>query len=59
MATERAHSKLSSRQRCNRSSRATEHGFFIIYLADGKAGFVALPNHRDVDAQVAYLAGWV
>lgn len=38
--------------------RATEHGFFVIYLGDGKAGFVALPNHRDVDAQLSYLREW-
>jgi hypothetical protein len=40
-------------------ARAAAHGFFIIHLGNGKAAFVALPNHRDVDLQIAYLAEWV
>jgi hypothetical protein len=40
-------------------ARAVDHGFFIIHLRDGKAAFVTLSNHRDVDSQLAYLAEWV
>jgi hypothetical protein len=39
-------------------ARAAEHGFFAVHLANGKAGFAVLPNHRDVDRQLAYLAEW-
>jgi hypothetical protein len=39
-------------------ARAAAHGFFIIHLADGKAAFAALSNHRDVDRQLSYLAEW-
>ena len=37
----------------------SEHGFFIAHLGGGKAAFVALPNHRDVDAQMSYLNEWL
>ena len=40
-------------------ARAAAHGFFIMHIGKGKAAFVALPNHRDVDLQLAYLAEWV
>jgi hypothetical protein len=40
-------------------ARATELGFFIVHVGHGKAAFVALPNHRDVDLQLSYLADWV
>ena len=40
-------------------ARAAAHGFFILHLGKGKAAFVALPNHRDVDLQLAYLAEWL
>jgi hypothetical protein len=39
-------------------ARAQAHGFFQVHLAKGKAAFVALPNHLDVDRQLAYLAEW-
>jgi hypothetical protein len=39
-------------------ARAAANGFFIIHLADGKAAFAALSNHRDVDRQLSYLAEW-
>jgi hypothetical protein len=39
-------------------ARAAEHGFFAVHLANGKAGFAVLPNHRDVDRELAYLAEW-
>jgi hypothetical protein len=39
-------------------ARAPEHGFFIAHLGGGKAGFAVLPNHRDVDRELAYLAEW-
>ena len=40
-------------------ARAADHGFFIAHLGNGKAAFAALPTHRDVDRQVAYLSEWV
>jgi hypothetical protein len=40
-------------------ARATEYGFFIIHMREGKAGFATLSNHRDVDSQLTYLAEWV
>jgi hypothetical protein len=40
-------------------ARAPAHGFFIVHLANGKAGLAALPSHRDVDRQLAYLEEWV
>lgn len=40
-------------------ARATDHGFFIIHMRDGKAGFATLSNHRDMDSQLTYLAEWV
>jgi hypothetical protein len=40
-------------------ARAADHGFFIIHLRNGKAAFATLSNHRDVDGQLTYLAGWV
>jgi len=39
-------------------ARAAAHGFFIVHLGGGKAGFAVLPNHRDVDRELAYLAEW-
>jgi hypothetical protein len=41
-----------------RLARAAAHGFLCVHLGGGKAGFAVLPNHRDVDAQLAYLAEW-
>jgi hypothetical protein len=40
------------------ASIVAAHGFFIIHLANGKAAFASLSNHRDVDLQLAYLAEW-
>jgi hypothetical protein len=39
-------------------ARAPAHGFFIVHLGGGKAAFAVLPNHRDVDRELAYLAEW-
>jgi hypothetical protein len=41
-----------------RLARAAAAGFMRVQLADGKAGFAVLPGHRDVDAELAYLAEW-
>jgi hypothetical protein len=41
-----------------RLGRAAAAGFLRVQLAAGKAGFVASPAHRDVDAELAYLAEW-
>lgn len=41
-----------------RLARAAAHGFLSVHLADGKAGFEVLSSHRDVDAELAYLAEW-
>ena len=40
-------------------ARAAAHGFFILHIGGGKAAFAALPNHRNVDSQLGYLAEWV
>jgi hypothetical protein len=40
-------------------ARAAAHGFFIVHMGGGKAGFAVLSNHRDVDRELAYLAEWV
>jgi hypothetical protein len=40
-------------------ARAAAHGFFVMHLGNGKAAFAALPSHRDVDVQVAYLSEWI
>jgi hypothetical protein len=39
-------------------ARACENGFFVVHLRGGKLGFAVLPNHLDVDRQLAYLAEW-
>jgi len=39
-------------------ARAADHGFFIVHLGGGKAAFVALPDPRELDRQLAYLAEW-
>lgn len=41
-----------------RLARAAAAGFMRVQLAAGKAGFAVLPGHRDVDAELAYLAEW-
>jgi len=41
-----------------RFARASAHGFLSVHLAAGKAGFAVLPSHRDVAAELAYLAEW-
>jgi hypothetical protein len=41
-----------------RLARAAAAGFMRVQLAAGKAGFAVLPGHRDVEAELAYLAEW-
>jgi hypothetical protein len=49
------HLPLASQEKL---ARAAEHGFFEIRLSGGKAGFAVLPGHKDVDAELRYLAEW-
>jgi hypothetical protein len=42
-----------------RVARAAEHGFFLVVLADGKAGFGVLPGQRNVDVQWQYVSEWL
>jgi hypothetical protein len=42
-----------------RIARAAEHGFFLVLIAEGKAGFGVLPGQRNVDAQWRYVSEWL
>ena len=39
--------------------RAAAHGFTTIHLGQGKAAFATVPQHADVEDQIAYLAEWL